>query len=226
VDNFALGIVVGIVINLVTALFSRRKALALLPWLLLYIGIHGAYVFLTGNGREFIVKHNQWWIYLIVVVIALLFWKTIIAVVNKIDTATAPAQRGLKMVIALTMINQERDLTASADGARIGIFNDSSSVLKGINQILRFPELKSAEVPNKYKSRARIAGGGKPGSDYMVVEVPELQPSEHVDLDVVFAEKQKVTSIDSWASQYGYAKDYVQVQQGFLGPEHHVEPPK
>jgi hypothetical protein len=56
--------------------------------------------------------------------------------------------------------------------------------------------------------------------------VPELQPKEHVDLGVVFAEKQKVTSIDSLASQYGYAKDYVLVQQGFLGPEHRVEPQK
>jgi hypothetical protein len=138
--------------------------------------------------------------------------------------ATAQDQRGPKMVIALTMINQEKDLTASADGATIAIFNDSASVLKEINEVLRFPKLESAEVEDKYKSRARIAGGGKPGSDYMVVEVPELQPQEHVDLHVVFAKKQKVTSIDSWASQYAYAKDYIQVQQGFLGPEHRVEP--
>jgi hypothetical protein len=38
-------------------------------------------------------------------------------------------------------------------------------------------------------------------------------------LQVAFAEKQKVTSVEAWASQYGYAKDYIQVQQGFMGKE-------
>ena len=141
-------------------------------------------------------------------------------------TYKQPQLIGLKMVIALTGINEEKDLVASADGATIGLFNDSPSVLKDVHKILRFPTLKSAEVLDKYKSRASISGGGKPGSDYMAIEIPELRPKEHVDLDVVFAEKQKVTSIDSWASQYGYAKDDVQVQQGFLGKERRVEPQK
>jgi hypothetical protein len=131
---------------------------------------------------------------------------------------------GLKIVIALTWINEEKDLIASADGATIVLFNDSPSVLKDIHQILRLPTLKSAEVLDKYKSRASISGGGKPGSDYMVIEVPELPPTQRVILQVAFAEKQKVTSVEAWASQYGYAKDYIQVQQGFMGKERHAKP--
>jgi hypothetical protein len=87
---------------------------------------------------------------------------------------------GLKIVIALPGINEEKDLIASADGATIALFNDSPSVLKDLHEILRFPTLKSAEVLDKYKSRASITGGGKPGSDYMVIEIPELRPTQRV----------------------------------------------
>ena len=127
--DFILGIVVAAVINLLTALFSRRKALTLLPWLLLYITLHGAYVFLSGSGRDFLMKHNQWWAYPVVAVIALLFWKFVNIAVNSIAIATNPgaalsgsiegaktAKPGLKIVIALTMINPEKDLTVSAAG--------------------------------------------------------------------------------------------------------------
>jgi hypothetical protein len=137
---------------------------------------------------------------------------------------TPPQPTGLKMVIALTGINEEKDLTASADGAAICLFNDGPSALKDLHEILRFPALKSAEVEDKYKSRVSITGGGKPGSDYVAIEIPELPPTERVFLGVAFAEKQKVTSVEAWASQYGYAKDNIQVQQGFLGKERRVKP--
>jgi hypothetical protein len=129
-------------------------------------------------------------------------------------------------VISLTGINEEKDLVASTKGAAIVLFNNTPSVLKDIREVLRFPALKSAEVLDKYKSRASIARGGKPGSDYMVIEIPELRPAQRVVLEVAFAEEQKITSVESWASQYGYAKDYIQVQQTFLGKERRVEPEK
>jgi len=49
-DAFILGVVVGVLINLVTALFSRRHGLQLIPWLCLYIAIHGTYVMLTSTS--------------------------------------------------------------------------------------------------------------------------------------------------------------------------------
>lgn len=140
--------------------------------------------------------------------------------VNGRSTKATPA--GLKIVIALSGINEEKDRTASADGAAIALFNDGPSVLKDIHQILRFPTLKSAEVLDRYKSNASITGGGKPGSDYMVVEIPELPPTQRVMLQVAFAEKEKVTSVEAWASQYGYTKDNIQVQQGFMGKEQEI----
>jgi hypothetical protein len=137
-----------------------------------------------------------------------------------------PQPPGLKIVISLTGINEEKDLVASTKGATIALFNDTQSVLKDIRQVLRFPTLKSSDVLDKYKSRASIAGGGKPGSDFMVIEIPELRPTQRMVLEVAFAEEQKFTSIESWASQYGYAKDYIQIQQTFLGKERRAEPEK
>jgi hypothetical protein len=49
VSGFVFGVVVGVVTNLVTALFSRAKALRVLPWLLFYILAHGTVVALQSD---------------------------------------------------------------------------------------------------------------------------------------------------------------------------------
>jgi hypothetical protein len=85
-SGFILGIAVGIVINLVTALFSRDKALKLLPWLLLYIMMHGSAVLLNADFMKGIVmeevkqfKPYGWLSYAIVILlsgcIGGIYWK-------------------------------------------------------------------------------------------------------------------------------------------------------
>src|SRR5882724_1788161 len=88
--DFILGIVVGVLINLATALFSRHKALALMPWLFFYIILHGAYVLFTSDAmRGFVMKNNHWWTYMVVAILAVGFWKFITVSVKRIDRATS-----------------------------------------------------------------------------------------------------------------------------------------
>jgi|KBSSwiStaDraftv2_1062776.scaffolds.fasta_scaffold719542_1 hypothetical protein len=75
--TFVLGVVVGVVINLVTALFSRHKALQLLPWLLFYIFLHAAYV--TFGEATYVAAG----------LVALIVWKLIIYQVDKLALFTA-----------------------------------------------------------------------------------------------------------------------------------------
>jgi hypothetical protein len=97
VSGFILGVVIGVLINLITALFSRDKALALIPWLLLYIFIHGAYVLLNGGpvsvfAANMARKYSTNWSYPIVMMMGAILtglaWRGINSATAKLEQAT------------------------------------------------------------------------------------------------------------------------------------------
>jgi hypothetical protein len=92
------GIVVGVVINLITAFFSRKHARQLLPWLLLYIGIHGFAVLLNYDpvkiwGMAIARSNSPWKTYPVVIIavsiLASIYWWSVNAAVHKLDKATS-----------------------------------------------------------------------------------------------------------------------------------------
>jgi hypothetical protein len=98
--TFLLGVAVGVVINLVTALFSRKHALQLIPWLCLYIVGHGAVLFLNSEPIRIMAmatarKYPPWETYPILVIAAsilvCIYWWGINLGVRRLDTLTAPA---------------------------------------------------------------------------------------------------------------------------------------
>jgi hypothetical protein len=90
VDNFILGVVVGVMINLVTALFSRRLALKILPCLIFYIFLHGVYVVFTVTewGKTFVMVPRGWPYYIAMAILTLLVWKCIAYGVHTLDRVT------------------------------------------------------------------------------------------------------------------------------------------
>lgn len=89
----------GVVVNLVTALFSRKHALSLIPWLCLYIALHGSYVLLEGDpfrGAAMRLARNYpgWASYLVVMltaaVLAAMYWRVVRSGMAKLDTVTQP----------------------------------------------------------------------------------------------------------------------------------------
>ncbi len=98
-EAFILGVVVAMLINLVTALFSRRHGLQLIPWLCLYIAIHGTYVMLASTSvmAQAVKVSNKYppvFTYPIVVTLAAilagLFWHSVNVGVHKLAQVTAP----------------------------------------------------------------------------------------------------------------------------------------
>jgi hypothetical protein len=92
-----LGVIVGILINLVTALFSRKHALQMIPWLCLYIAVHGLTVLLNSEpvrieAMAIARKSSPWASYPIVILVfsalGCLYWWSINAAVNRLDKAT------------------------------------------------------------------------------------------------------------------------------------------
>jgi hypothetical protein len=99
--TFVFGMVVGVVINLITALFSRRHAVQLLPWLCFYMAVHGMYVGLQTEiawGIEMKIAQKSWLSYIAVMVTAALlagfYWRAVNVAVDKLDKATKPSSAG------------------------------------------------------------------------------------------------------------------------------------
>src|SRR5713101_2547009 len=96
---FLLGLAAGILINFVTALFSRKHALRMIPWLCLYIAVHGLAVALNSDpvrikAMAIAQKNSPWVSYpiviLVVSILACLYWWGINSGVTKLDKATMP----------------------------------------------------------------------------------------------------------------------------------------
>jgi len=93
--------VVGVVINLITALFSRRHAVRVLPWLCFYMAVHGMYVGLQTDiawGIEMKIAQKSWLSYIAVMLTAALlagfYWRAVNVAVGKLDKATKPRSAG------------------------------------------------------------------------------------------------------------------------------------
>jgi hypothetical protein len=103
---FILGAVIGLLCNFIAALFSREKALKLIPWILLYIGFHGIYVLVTADFFEAQAMkwtqriHPHWLSYVVLMslaaVMAALWWKAVnvaatkMAVISHHESGSAP----------------------------------------------------------------------------------------------------------------------------------------
>ncbi len=100
--GFLLGIAVGTVINLITALINRKAAVRLIPWLCLYIAIHGAVLLARQESvNSFVMaearKYPHWLSYLIVVggmaILATIYWHFLLRGVAWLNDKTSePAQ--------------------------------------------------------------------------------------------------------------------------------------
>jgi len=97
---FTFALVVAVLVNIITSLFSRRHGLQLLPWLMLYVGCYAAFNILRlGVVRAVIMdaaqRYPHWAMYTIAVVIAstlaVAYMRLIIAAVSVLDHATAHA---------------------------------------------------------------------------------------------------------------------------------------
>jgi len=94
--GFILGIVVSALVNILTGLFNRERGLRLIPWMMLYVAIHGSYVLLEMN-RDFMIGQARrfpgWQSYLVVAavaaILAVLYWKAVNAAVAVLDKATS-----------------------------------------------------------------------------------------------------------------------------------------
>lgn len=97
--GFLLGLVVAMLINVVTALFSRRHALGLIPWLMLYLALHGGYVLLTndivwGHSMSLAERLHSHWSYVAVILIFAIiggvYWFLVQSATQRLATATIP----------------------------------------------------------------------------------------------------------------------------------------
>lgn len=122
--GFLLGVVVGIVINLITLLFSREKALKLIPWFLLYIAMHGTAVLLDtdsvrGAAMAIAKKDGQWWSYLLVMLIAAglagVYWTLVNAGVTKLARATEPPPVASAVPEAVATLEQKSSAGATQE---------------------------------------------------------------------------------------------------------------
>jgi hypothetical protein len=95
---FLLGAAVGVLVNLFTALFSRKHALRLIPWVSLYVALHLTAVILNSSTVRLhamnIAKHSSQWISypivgIVALTLALIFWWGINSAVAKLDHATS-----------------------------------------------------------------------------------------------------------------------------------------
>lgn len=97
---FILGVVVSALVNILTALFNRERGIRLVPWMVLYVTIHGLYVLLeTDPVRGFVMAEARRYhglpSYLFVMVVAAflaaLYWKVLQVGAVALDKATAHA---------------------------------------------------------------------------------------------------------------------------------------
>lgn len=79
------------------------------------------------------------------------------------------------------------------------------------------------EVDNP--QRIRVLSGGREGSTFLHLSLPELTPGERHRATVEFIEPQHYTSAEAWKTAYGYAEDFV-VYRLFIGPEQRTPTPK
>src|ERR1039458_10752598 len=96
-SGFVLGVAVGIVINIITALFSRKAAIKLIPWLCLYIALHGVFLLMHQHSiNSFAMaearKYPHWLSYLVVIFGAALlawgYWYSLLQGVAWLDSKT------------------------------------------------------------------------------------------------------------------------------------------
>jgi hypothetical protein len=96
--GFVLGMVVGVLINCVTALFSRKHALQLTPWLCLYVALHGGFLLLGtnyvwGHSVNLAQRYHHWWSYAIVIttfaIAGAVFWFCVQKATQKLGEATS-----------------------------------------------------------------------------------------------------------------------------------------
>lgn len=94
---FVLALLVAMLVNLLTALFSRKHAISLLPWLFFSVAVYGAYVGLTTDvawrqAMEIAKRFPQWLSYPIVILIAAIlagvYWRAVNIAVDKLDRLT------------------------------------------------------------------------------------------------------------------------------------------
>lgn len=99
-SGFLLGLVVGVLINLATALFSRERALKLIPWLVFYVLLHASYVAISSPlVNQFVMtRAHQFpsgWSYALVMLIgallAALYWRGATVAGAWLDSATHAA---------------------------------------------------------------------------------------------------------------------------------------
>jgi hypothetical protein len=97
--TFLFSMVAAVLVNLVTAFFSRRNALRLIPWFCLYIGIYGSIVAVHSKpAREFSMtlaqKCPSWWSYVIVAIgsslLAIVYWHSVRKGAALLDHVTQP----------------------------------------------------------------------------------------------------------------------------------------
>jgi hypothetical protein len=187
--GFILGIVVGVVINIVTALFSRDKALQILPWLLFYIFLHGTYVLLgtTEGGQQLVMISRGWPSYIIAALIALLVWAFIRHSVERLDYAT----RGEKLSndrktgpIALPQSHNLRPLVAEDSFLTEIPFNTGTG-----RPIPRFDQIPPTRQSNRYNKLAEFAtetiikakegfDRGSPYADYHTIDAKKPTSDE------------------------------------------------
>ena len=105
--GFLLGVVVGVLINLVTALFSRKHALQLIPWMTLYIFIHGMLVLLQTDtawgislsiSRRFTSNFSYVFVILLFAIAGGVFWHFVRKATNNLANATQPGSHEVPSV--------------------------------------------------------------------------------------------------------------------------------
>jgi hypothetical protein len=96
--GFCLGLVVAVLVNFLTALFSRERGLKLIPWLLFYVSLHLSAVFLNtdfmrGKVMEMAHNGNHGWpsyafVMLVTACLAGFYWHGINLGIDKLAAAT------------------------------------------------------------------------------------------------------------------------------------------
>lgn len=99
--TFLFGVVVGVLVNLLTALFSRKHALQLIPWMCFYIAVHGCWVLLDadpvrGEAMKLAQQHSPWVLYpvamLTAAILAGFYVHGVRKIVARLDMVTQPKQ--------------------------------------------------------------------------------------------------------------------------------------
>jgi hypothetical protein len=104
--GFVLGVVIALLINCLTAVFSRKHALQLVPWLLLYCALHGGIVLLGtgvvwGEAMNLAQRYHSRWSYVVVAIAfaicGLVFWALIQTATKRLDMRTTTPTNGVDL---------------------------------------------------------------------------------------------------------------------------------